>query len=461
MTLEEYLKETTDSPTMGLRLYNTATRKKESFAPIHPHEVGMYVCGPTVNDVPHLGHARQQIVFDTLRKFLRFSGYKVTYVSNITDVDDKIINKARELGEDVATLTERNIAKHREDYARIGVEAPDVQPRATEYIQQMIDLVQQLEKKGFAYVLPGDGVYYDISQFKEYGKLARQDRESRIAGVRVDANSEKKNKEDFVLWKFSKPNEPKWNSPWGDGRPGWHIECSAMSSSILGLPFDIHGGGQDLIFPHHEDEIAQTEAAFGKKVANYWVHNGMVIIDKVKMSKSLGNFKTIRDLLDKYTGETVRYFVISSHYRKPVDFNSTSLDDADNSYKRLKSLVDRLEDDGQRNQEYLSKFKASLDDDLNTPNALAVLWKLAKDETAPGKYQTIASMDEVLGLNLLQKKTEEPIPEDILTLVSEREKARRNKDWAQADVLRKDISSRGFSINDGPDGPRVIAKKNE
>ena len=284
---------------MTLKLYNTLGKKKQIFKPVKSGEVRMYVCGPTVNDVPHLGHARQQITFDILRKYLKFSGHKVKFVSNVTDIDDKIINKANELNEDIEVLTKRNLKSHLEDYSKIGVDKPDVQPYATQYIKEMIELVKKLEQKRYTYVIEEDGVYYDISKFKDYGKLSGQNIENLKSESRKKLSEGKRNKEDFVLWKFSKPGEPEWDSPWGKGRPGWHIECSAMSESILGLPLDIHGGGQDLIFPHHEDEIAQSEAAYGKKFSNYWVHNGMVNVDKVKMSKSLGNFKTIASAIDQ------------------------------------------------------------------------------------------------------------------------------------------------------------------
>lgn len=442
---------------MPLKLYNTLTRKKEVFKPLKEKEVRMYVCGPTVNDVPHLGHARSQISFDVLRKYLIFSGYKVKFVSNITDIEDKIINKANELGIPIKELTEKNEKAHLGDYEKIGVSKPDIQPHATQYVGQMIELIKKLEEKGYTYIIPEDGVYYNISKFKKYGKLSHQNIKDLKTGTRKSVNEEKKNKEDFVLWKFSKSGEPSWESPWGKGRPGWHIECSAMSESILGLPLDIHGGGQDLIFPHHEDEIAQSEAAFGKKFANYWIHNGMVNVDKVKMSKSLGNFKTIRDLLKEYSGETIRYFVISNHYRQPVDFSKKTLDTAKISYERLKNIVLNLNDDGKINQKYLDEFKRSMDDDLNTPKALATLWKLAREEKAEGKVQTIKEMDEVLGLDLLKKESFE-IPKEIQKLVDERNLARKNKDWKRSDELRDKIKNLGYSIDDTGEGTKV--KKN-
>ena len=439
---------------MVLKLYNTLTRKKQVFKSIKDKEVRMYVCGPTVNGVPHLGHARQQVTFDILRKFLKYSGYKVKFVSNITDIDDKIINKARELHEDIKKFTEKNLKAHLEDYAKIGVDKPDVQPKATEYVKEMIKVIELLEKKGYSYVIEEDGVYFDISKFKDYGKLSHQDVENLLGGARVKENSEKRNKEDFVLWKFSKENEPFWESPWGKGRPGWHIECSAMSEAILGLPFDIHGGGQDLMFPHHEDELAQSEAAFGKKFVNYWVHNGMVNVDNVKMSKSLGNFKTIRDLLGEYSGEVIRYFVITNQYSKPLDFTKKSLDEAKVAYERMKNLIFLIKDDGKTNEHYLKEFVKAMDDDLNTPRALATLWNLVRDDKAEGKINTIKEIDKVFDLKLLERE-KISVPAEVRKLGEEREKARQMKNWKLADELRDKINKQGFVVNDTPDGYEI------
>jgi cysteinyl-tRNA synthetase len=455
---------------MALKLHNTLSKKKEVFKPINKKEVLMYVCGPTVNDVPHLGHARQQISFDILRKYLKFIGYKVKYVSNVTDIEDKIINKAKEKGVSVKELTDKNYNEHKKDYDAIGIEEPDIQPFATKYVKEMVDLVERLEKKGYAYVLE-DGVYFDVSKFKDYGKLSGQKLENLRSGARIKVKDNKKNPQDFVLWKFSKKGEPSWKSPWGEGRPGWHIECSAMSNKILGLPFDIHGGGQDLIFPHHEDEIAQSEAGYGKKFVNYWVHNGMVNVDNVKMSKSLGNFKTIRDLLKEYSGEVIRYFVISNHYRKPLDFTENTLENANNSYRKLKNICGEIEapkgvprdisgkmstkgNDSLINKRYLKDFEKAMDDDLNTAQALQVIWKLVRSEKAKGKFQTIKKMDEVLGLKLLEKE-EVIIPSEVKKLISEREKARKEKDWARADGLRDEIKEKGFEVLDGKEKAEV------
>lgn len=437
---------------MVLKLYNTLSRKKEIFKPIKKNLVRIYVCGPTVNDIPHLGHARQQISFDVLRKYLKFLGYKVKFVSNITDIEDKIINRANELGISIKELTEKNYKAHMEDYSKIGIDKPDVQPFATKYIDEMIDLIKKLEKKGYTSI-ERDGIYFNISKFKDYGKLSKQNIKNLQTGKRI-----KKKSNNFVLWKFSKPGEPSWKSPWGKGRPGWHIECSAMSQKILGLPLDIHGGGQDLIFPHHEDEIAQSEAGYGKKFANYWMHNGMVNIEKVKMSKSLGNFKTIKDLLKKYSGEILRYFITSNQYRKPIDFSNKTLENAKNSYERLKNICENISDDKKENKNYLQKFENAMNDDLNTPKALQVLWKLVRDEKAEGKHNTIKRIDEVFGLKLLEKK-EIKIPVEIRKIIKEREKARKEKDWKKADELRTKINKLGYVIEDTEKGVEV--KKND
>ena len=439
---------------MSLKLYNTLSRKKEIFKPIKKGSVGIYVCGPTVNDVPHIGHARQQISFDILRRYLKFLKYNVKFVSNVTDIEDKIISKAKELKISIKELTEKNYKIHMQDYEKIGVEKPDVQPRATKYVKEMIDLVKKLEEKGYTYIIEKDGVYYDISKFKDYGKLSHQKIENLKSGARIKIKEKKRNKEDFVLWKFSKKDEPSWKSPWGDGRPGWHIECSAMSKTILGLPLDIHGGGQDLIFPHHEDEIAQSEAGYGKEFCKYWIHNGMVNVDKVKMSKSLGNFKTIRDLLKEYSGEIIRYFVISNQYRKPIDFSKKTLENAKIGYSRLKNIISDIKDDKKINQKYLKNFEKVMDDDLNTPKALQVLWKLVRDKDAKGKIGTIKKIEEVFNLYLLKKEKIE-ISKEVGKLVTERETARKNKNWEKADKIREKINKLGYSLKDTKEGTSV------
>jgi cysteinyl-tRNA synthetase len=450
----------TNSNKNKLEIHNTLSGKIEEFKSLKKNSVSLYVCGPTVNDVPHLGHARQQITFDVLRRYLEFIGYKVKFVSNITDIEDKIISKANELKISIDELTKKNEKAHKEDYEKIGVSKPDVQPRATEYVKEMIDLVKKLEEKGYTYVIEEDGVYYNTWKFKGYGKLSKQNLEKLRKGVRVSSNEKKRNEKDFVLWKFSKPGEPRWDSPWGKGRPGWHIECSAMSHSILGLPLDIHGGGQDLIFPHHEDEIAQSEAAYGKKLANYWIHNGMVNVNNIKMSKSLGNFRTIRNLLEEYRGEVIRYFVLSTHYRKPIDFSKESLDDAKNSYQRLKNIVEgikekqiKLKVNEKIVENYLNDFRKAMNNDLNSPKALQTLWKLVRDESVDesSKIKTIEEMDKVFGLGLLDKETLK-IPKEIKELAEEREKARKDKNWKLSDELREKIKSKGYSVEDKPEG---------
>jgi cysteinyl-tRNA synthetase len=443
-------------------LYNTLTRIKEEFKPINSKEVRMYVCGPTVNDVPHLGHARQQITFDILRKTLEYNKLKVKFVSNITDVDDKIIKKANELNENIKELTKRNTQAHIEDYKKLNISSPTIQPKATEYIKEMIDLIKTLEKKEYTYEIKNDGIYYNTSKFKSYGKLSNQNLTALKKAKRTKEKSEKKNKEDFVLWKFSKEDEPFWESPWGNGRPGWHIECSAMSYKLLGIPFDIHGGGQDLTFPHHEDEIAQTEAAYGKKMCNFWIHNAMVNIDNVKMSKSLGNFRTIRDLLAEYSPETIRYFVLTTHYRKPIDFTQNKLEAAKTTIERIKRKISEIKKQTHKGiketSEYEKEFLEALNDDLNTSKAIQIFIKVVDDfDISPKtKLKTIEKFEKVLSLNLLN--FEEPfliVSKEIENLVKQREKLRKEKKWAESDILRERIKERGFLVEDTPDGSKL------
>ena len=440
---------------MTIKLFNTLSKKKETFKTIKKNQVKAYVCGPTLNGEPHLGHARQQVSFDILRKYLEFSKYKVTYVSNITDIEDKIINQANKLNITIKELTTKNLKIHKERYKALNIKSPDIQPKATEYVKEMINLVKILEKKGYTYPIENDGVYYDLSKFKDYGKLSKQNIKNLKSGARIKVKEKKRNKEDFVLWKFSKKGEPSWKSPWGDGRPGWHIECSAMSHSILGLPIDIHGGGQDLIFPHHEDEIAQSEAAYGCQFSNYWVHNGMVNVDNVKMGKSLGNFKTISDLLENFDPMVIRFLVISSHYRKPLDFSMKALKSAEASYTRLHNAVLTLKKDTGINKTYLSQFSKEMDDDLNTPKALAVLWELIKNPKAKSKIETIKKIDSVFCLDLLKKIKEDKIPVNIKELAKKRDEARKNKDWNTSDKIRDQLKTKGYIIEDSKTGPRI------
>ncbi|MEA3414165.1 MAG: cysteine--tRNA ligase [Nanoarchaeota archaeon] len=442
---------------MALEIYNTLTKKKEEFIPNKKGKVNMYVCGPTVNDVPHLGHALGQIVFDAFRKYLIFIGYKVKFVSNITDIEDKIIKKSNELGISIKELTNKNIKAHSEDYKKLGVLKPDIRPKATEYVKEMINLIQILEKKHYTYFVKNDGVYFDISKFKDYGKLSGIDLTKLKKGIRcanLKTGLEKKDDKDFVLWKFSKPEEPSWNSPWGKGRPGWHIECSAMTHEILGNPFDIHGGGQDLIFPHHEDEIAQSEAGYEKKMCNYWMHNGMVNIDKIKMSKSLGNFTTIEDVLKDYSGEIIRYFVLNTHYRKPRDFSLKKLDEVKISLEKLKNACQKLTLDKISNKKYLEEFKKIMNQDFNTSGAINLIWKLLKDKNAKGKYATIKEIDKIFGFKLLEKE-KTSIPKEIKEFLKQREEARKDKDFKKSDELRDKINKLGFIISDSSQGQTI------
>jgi len=449
-----------------LKLYNTLTRKKEVFKPIKKGEVRMYVCGPTVNDIPHLGHAMQQVAFDVLRRYLEYLGYKVKFVSNITDIEDKIINKANELGVSVDELVKKNEKFHKEDYERLNVRKPDVQPHATEYIREMILLISKLEKNNYTYLIENDGVYFDTSKFKKYGLLSQQNLNDKKTKSRISKNDNKKNNQDFVLWKFSKPNEPCWDSPWGAGRPGWHIECSAMSHAILGMPFDIHGGGQDLIFPHHEDEIAQSESAFGKKVCNYWIHNGMVNVEGVKMSKSLGNFRTIRDLLSIYSPQVVRFSLLLAHYRSIIDFSEERMNSARTTFSRIEKKIIEIKKANHVGKDFSDKYRKeflkAMDNDLNTPKAIQVLHELINNEgfDSEKKLKLIYEFDQVLGLNLKEIKEEkQDVPADIKELLGQREKARNEKKWDVADEIREKIKKKGFLVEDSPEG--MIVRKIE
>ena len=363
-----------------IEIYNTFTRRKEALKPLTPGKIRMYVCGMTVYDYCHLGHARVLVAFDVVVRYLRSLGYEVTYVRNITDIDDKIINRARENGEEVSALTARFIAAMHEDERALSVARPDLEPRATETVEEIVVMVGTLIEKGFAYVGDNHDVYFDVSRFEPYGLLSDRRTEDLRAGARVDVDEAKDDPLDFVLWKAAKPGEPTWESPWGAGRPGWHIECSAMSTSSLGNQFDIHGGGMDLKFPHHENEIAQSEAATGQKFANLWMHNGFVRVDDEKMSKSLDNFFTVREVLKNYSAEVIRYFIVASHYRSPLNYSNLQLDSARASLTRFYTAMRGVEagqpDEG---DEYISRFQEAMNDDFNTPEALAVMFDLAHE----------------------------------------------------------------------------------
>ena len=464
-----------------LKIYNTLTQKKDEFIPVHDGKVGMYVCGPTVYNYIHIGNARPFIVFDVVRRYLKFKGYKVTYVQNLTDIDDKMINKAKEMGTTVKEVAERFIAEYFKDADALGIERADVHPRATEHIKEIIELIKKLEEKGYAYKIDGD-VYYDISKFKEYGKLSHQKIEELQAGARIEVNDKKRNPLDFALWKAYKEGEPYWESPWGKGRPGWHIECSAMSMKYLGETLDIHAGGADLIFPHHENEIAQSEAATGKPFVKYFMHNGYLFIDKEKMSKSLGNILTVREMLQRYPKEIFRYFMLSAaHYRNPINFSDEQLQAAKGALERLynaqtlfgekyskdnfRSVLNKEDEEMLANiEKFKAEFEGAMDDDFNIPLAIASLFNfvkdvnkyIEKDDLAKEPMEKIKqTFDTYLKLLGIQKEEKEEILEkDILELIEKRQKARAEKNWTEADRIRDKLLEMGIVLEDTKDGVR-------
>jgi len=451
-----------------LNIHNSLTGKKEIFTPMEPGKVRMYVCGMTVYDYCHLGHARVLVVFDTIVRYLRDSGYEVTYVRNITDVDDKIIQRANENGETVQELTERFIYAMHEDCDALGVRTPDFEPRAMQSMEAIIAMIQSLMDKGNAYHAGNGDVYYDVSGFSGYGALSGKRLDDLRAGARVEVDSAKKDPMDFVLWKTAKPGEPSWESPWGSGRPGWHIECSAMSTQRLGNHFDIHGGGMDLKFPHHENEIAQSEAATGEKFVNYWVHNGFVEIDKEKMSKSLGNFFTVREVLKNYRAEEVRYFILASHYRSPLNYSQENLDQAKAALTRLYTALRGLalpKVPDVPMEKYLAQFRAAMDDDFNTPEGLVVLFELAREINKirggnPQKALQLGGTLRALGavLGLLESEPEVYLKgsggaglndTEIESMIHQRLEARGRKDWGEADRIRDELAEQGIVLEDG------------
>ena len=461
-----------------MQIYNSKNRRKEEFVPIHPGEVRMYACGPTVYDYFHIGNARPFIVFDVLRRYFEHRGYKVTFVQNFTDIDDKMIKRANKEGITVKELGDRFIKEYYQDAQALGVRPATVHPRATEHIPQIIALVQKLIDKGLAYEVNGD-VYFDTSAFPAYGALSGQNLEDLEAGARVEVDNVKKNPADFAVWKAQKPGEPAWESPWGMGRPGWHIECSAMSMTYLGETFDIHGGGKDLLFPHHENEVAQSEGATGKPYVHYWMHNGFINVDNEKMSKSLGNFFTVRDILKEYDAEDVRMFMLSAQYRSPINFSREMIAQAHSSLSRLYTARDQMtfllqhaperelnEDEKafvQRVQEHVAKFDAAMDDDLNTADAMGAIFELVRDanlnlnaETAKAAIQ--AALDALLELcdvlGLLMKKTSD-LPADIQALADERVQARKDKNWKRSDELRDQLKELGYTVEDTKEGQKV------
>jgi len=451
-----------------LSLYNSLTNQKEIFKPIKPKEVRLYVCGMTVYDFCHLGHGRVMVIFDVINRWLKLSGYSVQYVRNITDIDDKIITKAAEENISIKELTEKFIMEMNKDSDALGVLRPDSEPKATNHIDDIIKMIQILIDKGFAYVGDNKDVYYSVSDFKGYGKLSGKTLKDLRAGNRVDIDLNKKNNFDFVMWKSAKKDEPSWESPWGAGRPGWHIECSAMSNKILGNHFDIHGGGQDLQFPHHENEIAQSEAANNCKMANYWLHNGFVKIDDEKMSKSLGNFFTIRSILKKYLPEVVRFFILKAHYRSPLNYSDIQLDDAKQGLTRLylsiRNKVNSQKSEIDWSNNYAIKFKAALDDDFNTPAAIAVLYELAneinknKDNQKIELLVNLANSIGILAMNpedFLQGVMIPSVRDDGLIideLINERNLAKKNKDYEEADRIRKLLLENDILLEDTAEG---------
>jgi cysteinyl-tRNA synthetase len=477
-----------------VRIYNTLTRKKEDFVSVTAGKVGMYVCGITAYDVSHLGHARSAIVFDIIKRYLRYKGLNVTHVRNITDVDDKIIAKASQEKVSTDEIAKKFTEEYYKDMDRLGVSRADIEPKATEHINEMIAIIKTLIENGYAYIAAGD-VYFEVRKFPEYGRLSNRNLDEMIAGARVEVDEKKKDPLDFALWKASKKGEPFWDSPWGPGRPGWHIECSAMSIKYLGESFDIHGGGADLIFPHHENEIAQSEAFTGKPFVKFWVHNGFITVDKEKMSKSLGNFFTVKEILDKYDPEVVRYFLLSTHYRSPIEFSDVQLNEAIASLDRYYSTVVRIQDIAEAADTSLQtsdlrmaeefekqlsslreRFENAMDDDFNSALAIGIIFELIREanrffdskpsgekakELALRAKGTLTELGSLL--NLFQRMPEEWYKaimkmkniglseKDIADKISERQKAREEKDWASADRIRKELEDKGIIIEDKKD----------
>ncbi|MBE7033231.1 MAG: cysteine--tRNA ligase [Ruminococcaceae bacterium] len=455
-----------------MKLYNTLTRSKEEFKPLVPGEVKMYSCGPTVYNYFHLGNARPFIVFDCLRQFLEYRGYDVKFVQNFTDVDDKLINKAREEGSTVPEIAEKYIKEYFVDAKALGIKEASVHPRATENIDAIIETVQTLIEKGHAYEVDGD-VYFSVESYKDYGKLSHQPLEDLESGVRKDLDDKKHHPMDFALWKKRKTDdEIGWESPWGIGRPGWHIECTAMVNRYLGHTIDIHSGGFDLIFPHHENEIAQSVCANGTPFANYWLHNGFINVNNEKMSKSLGNFFTVRDIAEKYDYEVIRFFMLSAHYRSPINFCDELMDAAKNGLERIYNCIDNIDfllgnaPDGDADVEvkeamegFKNKFIAAMEDDLNTADAISAIFeavRFANSMTSPNKAELLLAKETILELGnvlgLLKNTEKASLDDEIEALIAERTQARKDKNWALADKIRDDLKTRGIVLEDTPDG---------
>lgn len=453
-----------------LKIYNSMTQEKEIFQPLQPNKINIYVCGPTVYDFCHIGNGRTYAAFDVIIRYLRWRGYNVTYVRNITDIDDKIIKRANENKEAFITVVQRFTTAMHDDFTKLGLLSPDHEPRATEYVPQIIKFIEKLISHHCAYVANNGDVYYDVRQFKEYGCLSHHDIDQLESGARVEINDVKRDPLDFVLWKLAKPDEPFWESPWGAGRPGWHIECSAMSTSLFGDQFDLHGGGKDLIFPHHENEIAQSEAATKKKFVSIWMHAGYLQIEKEKMSKSLGNFSTIRDLLKNNKPEVLRYFMITSHYRSPVHYSEHALVQAHNAlerfYNTLRGLPKALP---LPESEFEKKFIAAMDDDFNTPVAFATLFELAheiqrlrdKDVSLAAQYGALLQLlGGVFGIlqdnpeSFLQGDNDTLPVEKIEALIAARNQARADKKWAEADRIRDELLAISIALEDAVSGTK-------
>ena len=463
-----------------MKIYNTLTRRKEEFVPLEPGKVKMYVCGPTVYNLIHIGNARPMIVFDTVRRYFEYKGYDVNYVSNFTDVDDKIINKAIEEGTDADTVSKRYIEECKKDMKALNVKPATKNPLATEEICGMLDMIQTLIEKGYAYAAADGTVYFRVKKFKDYGKLSHKNLEDLQSGfreIKVTGEEGKEDPNDFVLWKPKKEGEPAWQSPWGEGRPGWHIECSEMSKKYLGEQIDIHAGGEDLIFPHHENEIAQSEAANGKEFAKYWMHNGFLNIDNRKMSKSLGNFFTVREISEKYDLQVLRFFMLSAHYRSPLNFSAELMESARSGLNRIVTAAENLKflignasaekmteeekEKFEKSKEYVDSFEKAMDDDFNTADAIAAVFELVKyinttaDGESSGEYlesllKRLVSLTDVLGI--IVEKEDEILDADIEALIAERQAARKEKNFARADQIRDELLAKGIILEDTREG---------